>query len=224
MMIDAHFHRQTYATFLAVDEREVRFWGFHPWQAPEIRDGASVIADVRNQLTADPSAGVGEIGLDRLKTKTTTPAQYALFTAQLALAAELHRPVVLHGAKCWGEVYKACLPFADRIPAFLYHGFSRSTGLLPDIFAHNGFVSLGPALLNDHAVNYHDMARTLPLDRLLLETDQDYTSPERSAEEPSQAALVAQLVAKLAELRGVTPEAIEAAVAANARRFVETCA
>lgn len=216
MMIDAHFHRQTYATFLAVDEREVRFWGFHPWQAPEILDGASAIADVRNQLTADPSAGVGEIGLDRLRTKTVPDAQRAVFADQLALAAELGRPVVLHGAKCWGEVVKACQPYAGRIPAFLFHGFSRSAGLLPQIFALNGFVSLGPALLNDHAVNYREMAKELPLARVLLETDQEASS--------EQAGLVDGLAAQLAALRGCAADEIAAAVEANARRFTEALA
>lgn len=220
-MTDAHFHRETYATFLTVEDCEFRFYGFHPWQALEIASVDAAIADLRTRLVADPSAGVGETGLDRLKTKTTTPAQSALFTAQLALAAELRRPVVLHGAKCWGEVYKACLPYADRIPAFLYHGFSRSTGLLPDIFAHNGFVSLGPALLNDHAVNYHEMAKALPLDRILMETDRDYTTSEVPAGEPSHAELLAQMGTKLAALRACEPAELAAAVAANTRRFVE---
>ncbi len=217
-MTDAHFHRNGYGTFLVHDGREVAFHGLHPWQAAACADVPAALAGVRARLEADPRAGVGEIGLDRLKTKTVPDAQRALFAAQLALAAELRRPVVLHGAKCWGEVVAACRPHAGRIPAFLFHGFSRSAGLLPQIFALNGFVSVGPALLNDHAVHYRELVKGLPRERLLLETDADDAAAE--AEEGREATM-ARLVRALAALRGCSGAEIEASVTANAARFVE---
>ncbi len=214
-MMDAHFHTPGVGAMLMdAAGRATRFYGLHPWQAEETRDVEAAVAAVRARLVAEPAAGVGEIGLDRLRTKTVTPAQRALFAAQLALAAELGRPVVLHGAKCWGEVVAACAPSAGRIPAFLFHGFSRSTGLLPQIFALNGFVSLGPALLNDHAVNYRDMAKTLPLDRLLLETD-----AEADVDDAAREATLTQLVSALATLRGCSETEILSAVAANLARL-----
>jgi TatD DNase family protein len=127
----------------------------------------------RSMLEADSSLGVGEIGLDRLKTKTVAVRQREVFAAQLELAAEMKRPVVLHGAKCWGEVVKMVKPYVGRIPAFLFHGFSRSDGLIPDIVAANGFVGVGKAVLNDHAVNYRELVGRLPKDRILVETDYD---------------------------------------------------
>ncbi len=214
-MTDAHFHRNVYDTFLVCEGREFRFLGYHPWQAADLADPAGAVAGLAARLTEDPTLGVGEIGLDRLRTKAVPEIQRTTFRAQLELAAAFDRPVVLHGAKCWGEVYQACQPHRGRIPAFLFHGFSRATGLLPGIFALNGFVSLGPALLNDHAVNYRAMAKELPLDRVLLESDRD------PAEAEGQEALIAALVARLAALRGLEPQAVAAAVAANAVRFVE---
>lgn len=226
-MTDAHFHRNGFDTFLVGNGHEVAFHGLHPWQTAACADIPAALAGIRARLEADPRAGVGEIGLDRLKTKTVPDAQRVLFAAQLALAAELRRPVVLHGAKCWGEVVAACCPHAGRIPAFLFHGFSRSAGLLPQIFALNGFVSVGPALLNDHAVNYRELVKGLPSERLLLETDAvcetvDGRSRLVGTEVPEdQAALLARLVQALAALRGCPEAEIEATVAANAARFVE---
>ncbi len=183
-------------------------------------------AELRAVLEADAHVGVGEIGLDRLKSRVIDPAQRAVFAAQLEIAAEFQRPVVLHGAKCWGEVVAACRPYAGSIPAFLFHGFSRSGGLLPDIAALNGFVGVGAALLNDHAVNYRALVKKIPLERLLVETDADYSpgrarspsAPEQPRPSPDE------IMRKLAELRGMDAAALEAAVDANAARFVEVLA
>ena len=185
----------------------VVFHGAHPWYL----DGFDE-ARLRQTLAADPSAGVGEIGLDRLRDRDISPLMREVFAAQLAIAAEFRRPVVLHGAKCWGEVVKACRPYSGQIPAFLFHGFSRSDGLIPEIVAMNGYISIGPSLLNDHAVNYRRLACKVPLDRLLVETDR---TPENAAEVPS----VESIAALLAKLCGMSTEDLSAALEANATRF-----
>ena len=220
-MTDAHYHRDGYATFLSVGDREFSFRGVHPW---EVADASArrpcqgeCAAELRAALEADAHVGVGEIGLDRLKSRVIDPAQRAAFAAQLEVAAEFHRPVVLHGAKCWGEVVAACRPYAGCIPAFLFHGFSRSGGLLPEIVALNGFVGVGAALLNDHAVNYRALVKEIPAERVLVETDADYGRP---GARPSPG----EIACKLAELRGMEPAELEAAVEANAARFVEALA
>ena len=215
-MTDAHYHRGGYATFLSVGDREFSFRGVHPW---EVVDASArrpyqgeCAAELRAALEADAHVGVGEIGLDRLKSRVIDPAQRAAFAAQLEVAAEFRRPVVLHGAKCWGEVVTAAAEFSPAIPAFVFHGFSRSGGLLPDIFALNGFVSVGPAVLNDHAVNYRELVKAIPADRLLAETDR--TSPDEVG--PG----VGEIVAAVARLRGVAADALAAQLDANAARLL----
>ena len=169
---------------------------------------------LRERLVAEPALGVGEIGLDRLKERTISPRMREVFVAQLALAAAFRRPVVLHGAKCWGQVVAEIKKNLGDIPSFLFHGFSRSDGLLPDIVALNGFVSVGPAVLNDHAVNYRELVKKIPLDRLVVETDR---TPENAATCPS----VVEVAKKVAELRGLSLEELEKVTDANAARFVD---
>ena len=212
-MLDAHFHRRQYETFLGENGKEVRFVGVHPWQADE-PDAAARLAALPSALAADPLLGVGEIGLDRLRSRMISDGQRQTLARQLELAAAFRRPVVLHGAKCWGEVVKACQPYRERIPAFLFHGFSRSTGLLSDIVALNGFISVGPALLNDHAVNYREMAALLPPDRLLVETDlpDDDPAADRSG-------VLAGIYSALAELRGLSVAELQSACRLAAERF-----
>ena len=223
-MTDAHCH-------VSCGDSSVRelligrdFFGVHPWETLEECKVESVKCKVegelRSKLLANPAAGVGEIGLDRLKVRDIPPLMREVFEAQLMLALELNRPVVLHGAKCWGQVVATIRKLTthdSQLTAFLFHGFSRSDGLIPDIVKLNGFISVGPAVLNDHAVNYRALVKEIPLARVLVETDADYGRP---GARPSPG----EIACKLAELRGMEPAELEAAVEANAARFVEALA
>ena len=198
------------------------FIGVHPWEAAGNCSDCSdcSIVRLRDRLIENPSLGVGEIGLDRLKQREISPQMRKAFEAQLKLAIEFNRPVVLHGAKCWGQVVKTVRqsieqsnnPNNQTTPSFLFHGFSRSDGLIPDIVALGGYISVGPAVLNDHAVNYRELVKKIPLDRLLLETDR---TPENAAECPS----VTEVAAETAKLRGLSLPELETLTDENAERF-----
>ena len=187
------------------------FFGTHPWDAAEYDEGSLVAA-----LEANPAAGVGEIGLDRLRDRNVSDRMRNVFIAQLRVAAMFGRPVVLHGAKCWGDVVKTIqgtFPKGSKTPpSFLFHGFSRSGGLVGDIAKLNGFVSIGPSILNDHAVNYRRLAAEIPGRMLLVETDRT-----KAGEGPS----VAEVMAELARVRGVGMAELEAQTDENARVFFE---
>jgi len=238
-MTDAHCH-------VSCGDPSVRelligrdFFGVHPWETlneptgtpetsralvpevpvvPDITSIPALLASLRSKLLANPNAGIGEIGLDRLKSRDIPPLMREVFEAQLALALELHRPVVLHGAKCWGQVVAAVkrmmgggLGAGDGRQAFLFHGFSRSDGLIPEIVKLNGFISVGPAVLNDHAVNYRELVKKIPLDRLLAETDR--TS---SLDSPS----ISDVLAKTADILNLSTAELERITDENADRFL----
>ena len=200
------------------------FIGVHPWdcqgQAMSL-ECSRLVSDLRAALEADSRLGVGEIGLDRLKDRNISSLMRELFEVQLRLAFEFGRPVVLHGAKCWGQVVNAIRNEesrmrngASKLPSsLLFHGFSRSDGLIPDIVALGGYISVGPAVLNDHAVNYRALVKKIPPDRLLLETDR---TPENAADCPA----IREVAVKVAELRGQTLSELESLTDQNADRFL----
>ena len=260
-MTDAHCH-------VSAGDPSVRelligrdFVGIHPWESGKVGEweggrvgeweGGTVEAWLRARLEADPRLGVGEIGLDRLKAREIPSVMRAVFAAQLRVAMELGRPVVLHGAKCWGQVVQAIRtsqhpniptpkhpnlqtsklpnpqtpkpPNIQTFSTFLFHGFSRSDGLIPDIVALGGYISVGPAVLNDHAVNYRALVKKIPLDRLLVETDRD-SAPETCLNPLTGAPLsVRDVLAKTAELRGLAAAELEAITDANALAFCRGC-
>ncbi len=194
-------------------ETDIPFYGIHPWYIEADTDLQKTGAALREILKEHPEAGVGEIGLDRLRDKNISAVSREALALQLSLAKEFRRPVVLHGTKCWGEVVKACEPFSDGIPSFLFHGFSRSAGLIPDIKKLNGFISVTAAVLNDHAVNYRNLVKELPIESLLIETDGEAS---KAADIPP----VSAVYEKVAELRGVSLEELSAQININAENFI----
>ncbi len=193
---------------------DIVFFGLHPWNVREGTDAAALRDGLVRRLAEAPAAGVGETGLDRLRDKNIPQAMRAAFRAQLEAAAAMRRPVVLHGAKCWGETLAACRPFAKSIPAFLFHSFSRSWGLVDDIRRLGGFVSVGPAVLNVHAANYREAVARLPDDMILVESD---ATPGNAGEVPR----IGEIAGELARLRGVSAEELERRLECNADRFAE---
>jgi len=217
-MTDAHCHVSsgdpTVREFLIGRD----FVGVHPWDVREnCRNGGveETLSMIRKRLEANPNLGVGEIGLDRLKEKNVSPEMREMFEAQIQLAFSFHRPVVLHGAKCWGDVVHTILRLLSdsTISPLLFHGFSRSDGLIPDIVKLNGYISVGPAVLNDHAVNYRELVKKIPLDRLLVETD-------RTEANAADCSTVREVLEKTAELRGVSAAELERITDANADAYV----
>ena len=77
-------------------------------------------------------------------------------------------------------------------------------------------VSVGPAVLNDHAVNYRDLVKKIPAEMLLLETD-------RTVENEAECPGIEEIARKVAELRGLSFEALEALIERNAERFCGNC-
>lgn len=234
-MTDAHCHiaaddearhficrepNESAADFVA--GRDLLFRGIHPWQTLNVTNPAAFISERLEPFLADlprqfsnadePLAGIGEIGLDRLKCRDVSPLMREVFERQLKAAADLKCPVILHGAKCWGQVVAACKPYTGSIPHFLFHGFSRSDGLIPDIIALNGFISVGAAVLNDHATNYRELVKKIPLDRLLLETDRTEST---AADSPRLEAIADEV----AHLRTLPLAALLEATESNASNF-----
>lgn len=214
-MTDAHCHVScndpTVREFLVGRD----FFGVHPWEGLEGLGSLEGLEKwLRGELDEHSAAGVGEIGLDRLKEREISPSMRAVFELQLELAFELGRPVVLHGAKCWGQVVGAVRRMkaegGRREIPFLFHGFSRSDGLIPDIIALNGYISVGPSILNDHAVNYRELVKKIPLEHLLIETDRTVDSEPVS---------IWDVLAKTAEILNVSKVGLEQVTDANAEHF-----
>lgn len=187
-------------------------FGIHPWYAEDCTDEA--LANLRDVLIKHPTACVGEIGLDGCREETH---QLDTLLAQLELAAELHRPVILHCVRAWGKLFETLLPWQNKIPGWMIHGVNCSAELLTHPFckAKNIFFSVGSfhrPLTEKRAA----LLRAIPSDRLLIESD----APDGLLPGKNYAETLTDTLTRLAAIRNVTPEELEKTTTSNASRFL----
>jgi TatD DNase family protein len=182
--------------------------GVHPHEA-----GGDVDVGALRALLAHPKAvAVGETGLDYYRDYAPHDAQERVFDAQLALAHELAKPVVIHTRSADADT-AARLARSDG-PVVL-HCFS-SPGLLSAALEHGWYVSFAGNVTYKNAYDLRAAAREIPLERLLAETDSPYLAPQAVRGRRNEPAYVVHTYRFLSELRG---EDVAAAVAANADRL-----
>ncbi len=161
---------------------------------------------------------LGEMGLDFYRNLSPSRTQEQVFRQQLELALELHMPVVIHDRDAHDETMEILKEFPG-LAGVVMHCFSGGRRMAGECLAMGFYLGIGGPLTYPHNQTLVDVARTAPLDRILLETDCPYLSPQPwrgQRNEPSYLPVVAE---KLAELRGLSKEEVAAATTANALRF-----
>jgi TatD DNase family protein len=198
---------------LALAEQFEGVWaivGWHPHEAGGVADAGAV-----RPLLAHPRAvAVGECGLDFYRDYAPRDAQRRVFAAQIALANELGRPLVVHTRAADAETF-AMLGEA-RVPVVL-HCFG-SPERLDDALARGYYVSFAGNVTYPRADHLRDAARRVPAELLLAETDCPYLAPAPHRGRPNAPANVAVTTAFLAELRGEPADALGERIEANAAR------
>jgi TatD DNase family protein len=174
------------------------------------------LAELRALAAHERCLAIGETGLDFYRNGAPRSDQERAFAAHIALARETTLPLVIHsreaadqtlaqlGAEAQGcSVVIHCFSMPDRLEECLERGYAIS-------FAGN--------VTYKNAADLAEAARRVPEDRLLVETDAPYLSPQAVRGERNQPAFVAHTVAFLAELRGVSVGELGATVERNAAR------
>ena len=184
--------------------------GVHPHQAAD--EDAERLAELRELLADDAAVAVGETGLDYYRDYAPRDRQQVLFERQLELAAEVGKPVVIHTRAASDDTAAILDPFTGTV---VLHCFSAPE-LLPVALDRGYYVSFAGNVTYPKAEDLRDAARAVPADRLLVETDSPYLSPQPKRGRPNEPANVVHTAAALAEARGADPAALAAQLDANA--------
>jgi len=215
---------QVEALALAHPEFVIPAFGIHPWQAHTVTDGWK--DRLRQLLERHPRAALGECGLDRWVDSPGLDVQSPVFDAQLRLAREFDRPLVIHCLKAWQPLFDAF----DREPPprrFLLHSFNGSIETARRLLPLGAYFSFSGYFLHDRKAAVLDTFRQLPSDRVLLETDSpDMLPPVDQVRHPlpgdaNHPANLPAIAAAYAERTGVSPETLAARNEANFHAFLE---
>jgi TatD DNase family protein len=194
--------------------------GIHPnyAAAAEAADWPAVCELAR----APEVVAVGETGLDRFRNDTPFEIQLDYFQRHLELSVNRRLPVVIHSREAEADVL-ACLERAssDGPLAGIMHSFTGSAATAARSLELGMHISFAGQLTftNRKFDALREVARCVPLDRLLVETDSPYLAPEPHRGERNEPAHVALTARRLAELRGMAAEQMALQTTANARKL-----
>jgi TatD DNase family protein len=190
-------------------------YGLHPMFLDR-HDPADL--DELSHWLADPgTAAVGECGLDYFVPGLDPARQQRYFHRQLELAREFDLPVVLHARRAVDDVIAAL----RRIGGLrgVVHSWSGSQVQAEALFAMGFCLGIGGPVTFDRAQRLRRTVATMPLDLLLLETDAPDQPGALRRGQRNEPAFLGEVLETVASLRGVAPETVAAATAANARRL-----
>jgi TatD DNase family protein len=184
--------------------------GVHPHNANE--PDAHRLDELRVLLGHERAVAVGETGLDYFRQYAPHDEQRRLFEAQLALAAELGKPVVIHTRDADEDTLAALVRTDGKV---VLHCFS-SPALLEPALERGWYVSFAGNVTYPKAPELRETARRVPSDRILAETDSPYLAPQPVRGKPNEPANVMYTLATLAEARGEDEAELARQIDANA--------
>jgi len=192
--------------------------GVHPHEA---KDAPGDYQARIEQLAADPkNVAVGEIGLDYHYDFSPRQAQRRVFAEQLDLARRLGRRVVVHTREALEDTLAIIRASGIDAQRLVFHSCTEDSAGVRRLLDTGAMVSFSGIVTFAGTDYLRQAARLVPDERLLIETDSPYLSPEPVRKmKTNEPANVAHVCVCLASVRGVTPEAQAELPTANARRF-----
>lgn len=177
--------------------------GIHPEDCGDKK--LSDLQEIRKMLSHEKCVAVGEIGLDYYWPDPPRDIQQQFFEAQLQLARETGKPVIIHDREAHGPTMELLRKYR---PKGVLHCFSGSVETMQEAVKLGLHIGLGGAVTFKNARKGLEVAAAVPSDRLLLETDCPYMAPVPFRGKRNDSSLIAYTAECIAVLRGVSPQAL----------------
>ena len=190
--------------------------GSHPDVADEVNDG--VLEEYRVLCKQNPKIkAIGEIGMDYHYEDIPREIQQKAFRMQMELARELNLPVIVHERDAHEDGMKIVEEFPEVTGVF--HCYSGSGEMARWLVARGWYIGFTGVLTFKNARKAIEVASKIPLDRIVLETDCPYMSPEPFRGKRNDPGKLYRMAEKLAELRGLSVEEIHHITMENGRKL-----
>ena len=189
--------------------------GSHPDSADEVCD--EVLAEYRKLCKLDKVKAIGEIGLDYHYEDIPRDLQQKAFRAQMALAAELNLPVIVHQR----DAHEDGMAIVREFPSVtgVFHCYSGSAEMARQLVELGWYIGFTGVLTFKNARKAIETASSIPLERIVLETDCPYMAPEPFRGRRNDPGYLYRMAEKLAELRGLSLEEIHRITTENGKRL-----
>lgn len=197
--------------------------GVHPSDVADLNE--DTFAWLKEQTTYAKTVAVGEIGLDYYwdKEADVQEKQRYWFGRQLQLAREADLPVIIHSRDAAADTLQVMRDnHAETIPGVI-HCYSYSPELAQEFVRMGYYIGVGGVVTFKNAKKLVETVQTIPMERILLETDSPYMAPEPHRGTRNDSRNIPYVIAKIAELKGITPQAVERITEENAYRLFAKC-
>ena len=190
--------------------------GSHPDAADEVNE--ALLEEYRMLCKQnDKIKAIGEIGLDYHYEDIPRDIQKQAFRAQMALAKELNLPVIVHER----EAHEDGMKIVEEVPEVIgvFHCYSGSAEMAKWLVSRGWYIGFTGVLTFKNARKAVEVAASIPLDRIVLETDCPYMAPEPFRGKRNDPGKLYRMAEKLAEIRGLTVEEIHRITTENGKRL-----
>ncbi|MCL1636066.1 TatD family hydrolase [Luteimonas sp. SX5] len=196
--------------------------GVHPHHAVEYTDEAD--AEIRALHAHAEVVAVGECGLDYFRDFSPRPAQRKAFERQLQIGVDTGKPLFLHQRDAHADFMAAMKNFDGRLGPAVVHCFTGTRQELFDYLDQDWYVGITGWLCDERrGLHLRELVKSIPANRLMIETDAPYLLPRTVKPQPShrrnEPMYLAHIVEELAKDRGESTAAVAAATTAAARAF-----
>src|SRR5574344_1216427 len=175
---------------------------------------------IKNLAKNKKVVDIGEIGLDYYWDKTFVEEQKSMFKEQIILANDLNLPVVVHDREAHLDCFNLLKQY-NKNSKVLFHCFSGSPEFAQECLKEGWYIALGGVTTFKNAKKTKEVAKIVPLDKLVLETDSPYLTPVPHRGEENQPAYVTFVAEEIAKLRGITFEEVVEKTTETAERLFE---
>jgi len=191
--------------------------GIHPHNALEIND--SIMARLADLASKNKVVAIGETGLDYHYDFCPREAQKYCFAQHIYLARQLGLPLIIHDREAHNDVLNLIEREKAKEVGGVFHCYSGSVEMADRVLKNNFYISVGGAVTFKNARKLVEVVRHVPLDRLLIETDCPYMTPEPYRGRRNHSGYVRLVAEKVAEIKGLEFEEIAKVTSENARRL-----
>ena len=173
--------------------------------------------DTEEKRIRDKIVAIGEIGLDYHYEGFDKDMQAYLFEKQLELAVNLNLPAIIHDRDAHGDCFETVLKYP--LARGVFHSYSGSAEMASDLIRRGWMISFSGVVTFKNAERVRAVAASVPLDKMLIETDAPYLAPHPHRGECNHSGLLEFTAAVIADVHGVSPEEVAKITAENAARF-----